>query len=137
MRATRPLADRAGIIVVKDDAILLMHRIKQGQDFYCIPGGHREPGETPEQTAVRELYEETTLQAHGTLKLFLELDNQGRKEYYFLADQGFSGTAQLSGEEKEFSNPNNLYELEWVKLSALSSLTLYPEELHKKLCSHF
>lgn len=133
MRPLRTLADRAGIILMKDDAVLLMHRIKQDQDFYCIPGGHMEPGETPETTAIRELLEETTLVAHGQLTLFLELQNAGRREYYFIADS-FSGTPELSGEEKGFASATNVYELVWIPLKQLPHLLLYPEELHAKLC---
>jgi ADP-ribose pyrophosphatase YjhB (NUDIX family) len=137
VRAPRPLANRAGIIIIKDGALLLMHRIKQEQDFYCIPGGHVEPGETVQEAAMRELFEETTLRVHGKLTLFLELDNQGRREYYFLAPDGFSGTPQLSGEESGFNCATNVYRLEWVSLEKLTELTLYPERLHKQLLLEF
>lgn len=137
MRSLRPLSDRAGIILIKDNAVLLMHRVKQDQEFYCIPGGHIELDETAQEAAIREMREETTLQIHGKLELFLELENQGRKEYYFLAPDGFSGTVELSGEEKGFSSATNSYELKWIPLQNLCSLKLYPEQLHTHLCHRY
>ena len=35
--------------------------IKQNNDFVCFPKGHVEAGESEEQTALRECYEETHL----------------------------------------------------------------------------
>lgn len=134
-RPLRPVADRAGIILIKDGAVLLMHRIKHDQNFYCIPGGHIEAGETPEIAARRELQEETTLIAHGHLEFFMELENAGRKEYYFLAPDGFSGTPKLSGEELGFMSATNSYALVWVPLDQLPHLLVYPQELHAKLCA--
>ena len=45
----------AGIII--RDRKLLVERSK-GKDVFVAPGGKLEPGETPKQAAVRELYEE-------------------------------------------------------------------------------
>ncbi len=44
----------------KDQYVLCRHRERT---TYEIPGGHREPGETVEQTARRELWEETGAEA--------------------------------------------------------------------------
>jgi len=46
----------SGCVILKEHAILLLHRIKR--DWYELPGGKIENGETPEQAAVRELKEE-------------------------------------------------------------------------------
>ncbi len=46
------------VIVAKQNGHWLFCRHKERDTLEC-PGGHREPGETPEQAARRELYEET------------------------------------------------------------------------------
>ncbi|WP_342506855.1 NUDIX hydrolase [Sporosarcina sp. FSL K6-2383] len=56
-----------GVIITNEDGILLQHRTDE--DNWCIPGGVMEPGETFEETAIREAYEETGLHVEG-LQLF-------------------------------------------------------------------
>ena len=47
--------DSYGAVVIEDGEVLLI----DGGRFWSFPKGHIEDGETPEQTAVREVYEET------------------------------------------------------------------------------
>jgi 8-oxo-dGTP pyrophosphatase MutT (NUDIX family) len=56
-------ADRdfvAGAFIVEDGRVLLLNHKKYG--FWLQPGGHVEPGETPDEAAVRETMEETGLE---------------------------------------------------------------------------
>lgn len=50
-----------------DGTVLIGHRIKPGEpETWCLPGGHIEVGETPEQAGLRELAEEAgVLDAYG------------------------------------------------------------------------
>lgn len=49
---------RVQAIVVRDDTVLMVKHRQHGQEWWCLPGGGQEPGETPEQGALRELREE-------------------------------------------------------------------------------
>lgn len=60
-----PLPQAASSAIVRRaDRLLLVRRINPpSQDMFAFPGGRGEPGETPEQTALRELEEETGIVA--------------------------------------------------------------------------
>ncbi|NLG28327.1 MAG: NUDIX hydrolase [Chloroflexi bacterium] len=48
-------------IVVRGDKVLMVKHRQGGQEHWCLPGGGLQPGETPEQGALRELREECSV----------------------------------------------------------------------------
>lgn len=74
-------------ILVRDGRLLLIRRKNPpSYDMFAFPGGRAEPGETPDQTALREFEEETGIHAHEP-QLFATYDliseNPGR--HFFLS----------------------------------------------------
>ncbi len=68
----------AGAMIVKDDKILLVKRsIDPGKGDWCIPAGFCEWTEHPQQTAVREIREETGLDIRidGMFDIFMGMDD--------------------------------------------------------------
>lgn len=53
------IKERAAVLIVDDGRVLLMHRLRKGEEYYVVPGGDAEPIETPEEAAIREAKEET------------------------------------------------------------------------------
>lgn len=60
------LVDRAGRLLLQ----LRDEHAPNHPNVWGLPGGHAEPGETPVEAAVRELWEETRLRPDGELNLF-------------------------------------------------------------------
>ena len=58
---SKPGGFRAGGIVTHENKLLLMHVVRAGEnpeEFYMLPGGHHEEGETLKEACVREIEEE-------------------------------------------------------------------------------
>ena len=127
---------RAGVIVYNPffDKILLIHRWKNGQEYFVIPGGTIELGEGPLETALREMKEEVNLSfSADQLYTAFSLNNQGKEEYYFYTSLSMAETPLMQGEELERSGPQNIYQPEWVSLRDIDSHNLRPESLKSLL----
>jgi len=127
---------RVAGVIIKDNKIVLMRRVKNRQEYYVFPGGGVEENEAIKTAIIREIKEELSIDAKID-KLLFEIENQGRREYYFLIKE-FSGKPKLGGEEKQRINKNNQYYPIWIKLDKLASLnSLYPRPAKAKVLGLF
>ncbi|MFA6146344.1 MAG: NUDIX domain-containing protein [Patescibacteria group bacterium] len=123
---------RVAAVIIKDNQLLLIHRIRNGQEYFVFPGGAVETGEILEEAIKREIHEEFGLGIELDRLLF-QIKNFGRDEFYFLVTK-FSGIPQIGGEEKERMNKDNQYSPFWIQSSELSNLSnLYPEQAKQKV----
>ena len=126
------MRQRVAAVIIKDNKILLLHRIKDGKEYFVFPGGGIEKGESLEEAVIREVQEELGLEIKIE-KLLFQIKNLGNDELYFLIKE-FSGTSKLGGPEKERMNEDNQYFIEWKKLSEVANLSnLYPEKARRKV----
>ena len=56
--------------IIKDNAILMVHHQHGPHDYWTLPGGAIETGESPEEAVEREVQEETSLRAKVSCFLF-------------------------------------------------------------------
>lgn len=127
---------RAAGIVIKDNQLLVMHRKKEGREYWVFPGGHVEEGESSEEAVARELLEETNLQVKVLRLLYCHhlTNNQGGKQRqdFYLCEfvDGDLGLGSYTNEAKEMVDDNSsLYEPLWVNVEQVKNLLLYPLEI--------
>lgn len=89
-------------IVIRDSLILVSHEINS--DYYLIPGGGLEKGETLEECCIREVREETGYIVKPT-RHFLTLneyyENCRYVGYYYICEVTGKGEQELTPWEKE------------------------------------
>jgi ADP-ribose pyrophosphatase YjhB (NUDIX family) len=86
-RTRRPLSMGAGAIVVSEGCVLLVRNIygvTRGR--YLLPAGRVNAGELPDQTAVRETFEETNLRVEieGLIGVRIWIMDDGEHNYFFM-----------------------------------------------------
>ena len=128
---------RVSAIIIKNNEILLMHRKKNGEEYWVFPGGGVEDTETAEQAIIREVTEETNLTVLEHELAFMSYNETSKKDEPFYICEVSSGTPELVGEEKDKNNDENWYQLEWVNLGKLQSILLVPEKAAREVIKRF
>lgn len=69
---------RACGAVIVQEKILMVRHVHDGRDYWTLPGGGIEEGETPEEAAAREVLEETGVAVSTQRFLFEATSRSGR-----------------------------------------------------------
>jgi ADP-ribose pyrophosphatase YjhB (NUDIX family) len=130
----------ARAIVVKDDTLLVIRRNKFGNEYYTLPGGGIDKGETPEQAVLRELAEETGVNV--TLERLVFTEHPGPQfgsQQIFLCAYKSGEPALHPGSEEAISNGHgqNLYTPMWLPLSDLGRVVFMSPVLQQALKKSF
>jgi 8-oxo-dGTP pyrophosphatase MutT (NUDIX family) len=108
-----------------------MHRVNNGDEYYVFPGGGVEDGETPEQAALREIFEETSVTVVPKKFVYHITWDTGEENFFYLCDY-VSGDPKLSPDSEEFEqmkSGDQVYEPMWIEIDKLSDLKLYQLEV--------
>lgn len=114
---------------------MLIHRIRDGHEYYVFPGGGMEDTENLESALIREVKEETNLDITSPERLW-ELEINEQANYFFLI-RSFSDSVILGGPEKKRQSETNVYNLLWIPISEAKNLELMPLEAKEQLLRHF
>lgn len=134
MSKSRPTA-RA--IIIQNNNIALLERHRQGRHYFVFPGGGVDPGETPQEAAIREALEETGLEI-ALDRLVAEVTWKGNRQFFFLAHPvgGKLGT----GTGPEFTTPpsnrKGTYNSCWIALDEVLALPVLPTSIARLVQNH-
>lgn len=111
----------ARAVIIQEGKVLTMFRrkVKDGitKEYYVIPGGGQDEGETLEETVVRELKEEMNVDIKILGYLGQEVWNESTSNYFHC--EIVNGTPHLGGEELDRMSQDNYYEPKFIELSLL------------------
>lgn len=118
----------AGGILMEDGSVLLiLMRNLKGDQVWTFPKGHVDPGETPEQAAVREVLEETGWECEIDSYLltstysFMRGDMMVDKDvrWYLMKRVGGDGVPRT---------PDEVLDMRWLPLAEAEKELVYPSD---------
>ena len=112
--------DRSVAIITRGDAILMEKVRYFGREFFTIPGGGIEDGETPEEAVIREVKEECGVDGVIIRPLTVQYRSEGNIEYSFEVEIGEDQTPVLGYDPEEAPESPALLEVAWRSLSEIS-----------------
>lgn len=120
---------RLGAVILCEDKVLLIHRIKNSGEYYVYPGGHLKTNESVMDGLNREIIEETGIDISNIKRELLFKVKQkgfGHEEYYLVKLDEFPEIINKT-------NPEDIQDksiIIWVDLISAKSLDkLYPIEI--------
>lgn len=120
---------RVAVIILNKKKILLIRRIKNGKEYFVLPGGGVENKEDIFKAAKREIKEETGLNIKSIQKMFKFFNKTDKRFHYCFLTNTYSGKLKLGGPEKKRASLLNQYFLEWHNLQDISSLNILPRQI--------
>lgn len=113
-----------GALVMQDHKVLLVQRkMEPERGKWSIPAGFLDQGEDPQQTAEREVYEETGLRVRigDLLDVFTNPPQQGGASIFILYSAELLGGEMIAGDDAgavDFFGPDELPELAFASTQA-------------------
>jgi len=130
----KQLRPRASAIIKYNGGIILVHRVREDEkrkrEYYVIPGGGVEDGESVEEATIREIKEEIGIDIKLTDKCY-KFYIMNRWQYFYIAEyvSGKIGT----GDGPEFTSPDyakyGSYQVEVIPFDEIRNINLQPEEI--------
>lgn len=117
------MPERVRAIIKDGGSLLLIHRVKNGHEYWVFPGGGIEQSDTsPEAALSRECLEELGVTV-SVDKLFVK--NNGELFYECRITGGQLGTGN-GPEFQEGTTYEGLYALEWIPIQSLADYEVLP-----------
>lgn len=112
---------RAQCLIIDGLKVLMVNQAHDGRNYWCLPGGGLNEGETPEQAAIRELKEECGLDALELRKVSTIHYDVDDEHHTFLVTEYTGDIA--TGHDPEFAAHQQIIQgVGWRHVDELSRL---------------
>jgi len=119
----------AGGVIFEDKTVLLIQvRNLKGDKVWTFPKGHLEPGETPEQAALREVAEETGWECEITSDLYKAEYSFLRGEMLVDKDVRWFLVKRVGGDGLP-KTPDEVFDMKWLPLEEAEQELIYKSDL--------
>ena len=127
---------RAAVVILENGRVALIERVRDRRTYFVFPGGGVEAGESPQQAAVREAYEELGVNVELG-DLISVASRNGREQRYYLASitGGTFGMGRGTEMMTSGTTAKGTYRPVWVDLTSLTELDVRPRALSEALAS--
>jgi 8-oxo-dGTP pyrophosphatase MutT (NUDIX family) len=112
---------RAQCLVIRDDKILMVKHKHGGDEWYCTPGGGIEPGETPDQAALRELQEECNVTG-AIIRQASEWQDPYDADKHYTYQIGIGEQTPSLGYDPELAGNQILAGVRWLALHEITEV---------------
>jgi 1-acyl-sn-glycerol-3-phosphate acyltransferase len=124
-------------IVINDEKLLVIKRVKNGEEYYTFPGGHLERGETLNVATERETMEETGVEVSAYRELYKYYFRGSRSSGYqtFVVCEYKNGEPHETDAEEytDTTRTSGTYEPMWLPICDLPTAALKPISIKKRL----
>ena len=124
---------RATAVLVKDNTLLMIHRIRNGEEYYVLPGGSVEKSESVEEATLRELKEETSLDAVIQKKIFEYKTDDTDTQLFLCEYKGGEPKIAEDSIEAQITTLDNQFNPVWISYKDISNLVIYPGKVKEFL----
>jgi len=122
---------RAGCILIEQNKLALIERLRGDRHYFTFPGGGVDEGESHEQAAVREMEEELGLHVKVIRKI-ADVRFDGNLQIYFLAEKIIGEFGTGTGEEYgEYDPVHGTFHPRWMELDEVLNNNVLPRELRE------
>lgn len=127
----------ARAIIIEDGKLLVMHRNKEGSQYFTLVGGGVKDNETLEQALVREVKEETGMDVIGAKLVFIEEHPAPYNEQYiFLCKVAPHEpiALQINSEESYMNRfEMNIHTPAWCQISGFTNIPFRTPQLQEAI----
>ena len=109
---------RAQCLVHRQKRILMVKHRHKGEEWWCLPGGRIEMDETPEQAALRELWEECRVEGAIIRPTSVVTFAPDDSHYTYLIEIGAQEVSL--GNDPELKEKQILVDIAWICLNELT-----------------